>query len=43
MNFKKEDIIFINKKEIYYWEGNFTMAIICNPAWTKEQCQLYNE
>ena len=36
IKFEKEDIIFINKKEIYYWEGNFTLAIICNPAWTKK-------
>lgn len=43
LDFKSGDIIFINRKEIYYWEGKFTIAIVCTPAWTKEQCKLYNE
>jgi hypothetical protein len=25
------------------WNGNFKLAIICTPAWTKEQCKLYEE
>lgn len=43
LDFKAGDIIFINKKDIYYWEGNFKVAIVCTPAWSKEQCKLYNE
>ena len=34
---------FINKKDIYYWNGNFKLAIVCSPAWSKEQCKLYSE
>lgn len=43
IEFKKGDIIFINKKDIYYWEGNFKLAIVCTPAWSKEQCKLYSD
>ena len=32
INFEKGDIIYINKKEIYYWNGNFKVAIVCTPA-----------
>jgi glyoxylate utilization-related uncharacterized protein len=42
-NFTKEDIIFIHKKDIYYWEGHFKLAIVCNPAWNKEQCKLFDK
>lgn len=41
--FKKGDVIFINKKDIYYWKGDFKLAIVCSPAWSKEQCKLYSE
>ena len=41
--FKKGDIIFINKKDIYYWQGTFKLAIVCNPAWNKNQCKLFDE
>lgn len=43
IDFKKGDIIFINKKDIYYWNGDFKLAIVCSPAWSKEQCKLYSE
>ncbi len=43
IKFNKGDIIFINKKDIYYWIGNFKIAIVCTPAWSKEQCQLIDE
>ena len=43
LDIKKGDIIFINKKEIYYWSGNLKLMTICTPAWSKEQCKLYNE
>lgn len=42
-SFEKGDIIYIDKKEIYYWNGKFKLAIVCTPAWTKEQCKLYDE
>ncbi len=43
IDFKSGDVIFINKKDIYYWNGNFKVAIVCTPAWSKEQCKLYDE
>ena len=43
IQFSKGDIIFINKKDIYYWNGNFEIAIVCTPAWSKEQCKLIDE
>ena len=42
VQFKKGDIIYIDKKEIYYWNGNFKVSMVCTPAWTKEQCKLYD-
>lgn len=42
-NFKKGDIVFIHEKDIYYWEGSFKLAIVCTPAWNKEQCKLFDE
>lgn len=42
-NFKSGDIIFLSKKDIYYWNGKFKVAIVCTPAWSKEQCKLYDE
>lgn len=39
----KGDIIYIDKNDIYFWNGNFKLAMICSPAWTKEQCKLYDE
>ena len=43
IKFEKGDIIYIDKKEIYFWKGNFKLAIMCTPAWTREQCKLYAE
>lgn len=42
INFNKGDIIFINKNDVYYWNGNFKIAIVCTPAWRKEQCKIYD-
>lgn len=42
ISFKKGDVVFIDKQEIYYWEGNCKIAMICNPAWYKDQCKLYD-
>lgn len=43
VQFKKGDIIYINKKDIYYWNGNFKVSIVCTPAWTMEQCKFYKD
>lgn len=40
VNFKKGDVIFIDKKDIYYWNGNCEIIMVCTPAWYKEQCKL---
>ena len=40
INFKKGDVILIEKKEVYYWDGNCKIIMICTPAWYKEQCKL---
>ena len=37
---KKDDVILIEKEEIYYWNGNCKIIMICTPAWYKEQCKL---
>lgn len=42
ITFEKGDIVFIHKKDIYYWQGNFKVALICSPAWSKEQVKLYD-
>lgn len=42
ITFKKGDIIFIDKQEIYYWDGDCKIIMVCNPAWYKEQCKLYD-
>ncbi len=38
--FKQGDVILIEKEEIYYWNGNCKIIMICTPAWYKEQCKL---
>lgn len=43
IHFEKDDVIFIHKKDVYYWEGDFKVAIVCSPAWSKEQCKLYKD
>lgn len=40
INFEQGDVILIDKKEIYYWNGNCKIIMICTPAWYKEQCKL---
>ena len=40
MSFKQGDVILIEKEEIYYWNGNCKIIMICTPAWYKEQCKL---
>ena len=43
IEFNKGYIILINKKDIYYLDVNFKLAIVCSPALSKEQCKLYSE
>lgn len=40
IEFKKDDVILIENEEIYYWEGNCKIIMVCTPAWYKEQCEL---
>lgn len=40
--FEQGDVILIDKEEIYYWNGNCKIIMICTPAWYKEQCKLLN-
>jgi len=37
IEFKEEDLILIEAKEKYFWEGNFTIFAPCIPAWYQEQ------
>ena len=43
INFIQGDVIFIDKKEIYYWDGDCKIIMICTPAWYKEQCKLLDD
>ena len=43
VDFKQGDVILIDKKEIYYWNGNCKIIMICTPAWYKEQCKLFDK
>ncbi len=38
-SFKEGDVILLDKKECYAFEGNFEAAVPCTPAWTSEQHQ----
>ena len=40
INFKQGDVILIDKKEVYYWNANCKLILICTPPWYKEQCKL---
>ena len=40
ISFEQGDVILIDKEEIYYWDGNCKIIMICTPAWYKEQCEL---
>ena len=42
INFKQGDVIFIDKKDIYFWHGACKIIMICTPAWYKEQCKLFD-
>lgn len=38
--FEKGDVLLIDKEEIYYWNGDCKIIMVCTPAWYKEQCKL---
>ncbi len=40
INFKTGDVLLIDKGEVYFWNGNCKIIMICTPAWFKEQCEL---
>jgi len=40
VNFKQGDVILIEKEEVYFWEGNCRIIMVCSPAWYKEQCKI---
>ena len=37
ISLEKGDMILIEPKEKYYWDGNFTLFVPCTPAWYPEQ------
>lgn len=37
---KKNDVLFIDKNEKYYIQGNMTLFVPCTPAWTEEQHKM---
>lgn len=43
LEFNQGDLLLIDKEEVYYWEGNCKIIMICTPAWYKEQCKLISE
>lgn len=40
IEFKKGDVILIEKGEVYFWNAHCTIAISCTPAWYSEQHKL---
>ena len=38
--FKQGDVVFIDKKDIYFWNVECKIIMVCSPAWYKEQCKL---
>jgi len=40
IEFKEKDVVLIDKGEVYYWDGNCTIAMPCTPAWYPEQHKM---
>jgi mannose-6-phosphate isomerase-like protein (cupin superfamily) len=40
INLKEGDLILIEPKEKYFWEGSLTLFVACSPAWRPEQHQI---
>ena len=43
IEFKKGDVVLIDKGEMYYWDAQCTIAMPCTPAWYPEQHKFVNE
>ncbi|MCX4365486.1 MAG: hypothetical protein OSJ70_06920 [Bacilli bacterium] len=43
LSFTEGDVIFIDKDELYAFDGNFEAAVPCTPAWTSEQHEYVEE
>lgn len=37
INFAEGDLIYIEKDELYAFDGSFEAAVPCTPAWTEDQ------
>jgi mannose-6-phosphate isomerase-like protein (cupin superfamily) len=37
---EKGDVIFYDKNEEVFWEGELVLITVCTPAWTKEQHEM---
>lgn len=40
IDFKAGDVIFVDKNDIYFWNGECKIIMVCTPAWYKGQCEL---
>ena len=40
ISFNQGDVLLIDKEEVYFWDGNCKIIMVCTPAWYKEQCKL---
>ena len=40
IHFEKGDVILIEKKEVFFWDGNCVIAMPCTPAWYEKQHKL---
>ena len=43
IDFEQGDVVLIDKKDEYFWEGNCKIIMVCSPAWYKEQCKLLDQ
>ena len=43
LDFEVGDVMLIEQGEIYFWNGNCKIIMICTPPWYKEQCKLIGE
>ena len=37
---KKEDADILKNNDIYFWNGECKIIMVCTPAWYKGQCEL---
>ena len=40
IDFNAGDVIFVDKNDIYFWNGECKIIMVCTPAWYKGQCEL---